>query len=641
MLRGLAQLAHRAADLGDRLALLLRGGGDLLHQLAGLLDGRHDLVEQLAGTLCRTHAVAGEVADFLGGFLTALGELAHLGSHHREALAVFTGTRRLDGRVECQQVGLVGDVVDDADLLGDLLHGRDRLRDRLAAITGFLAGLGGHAVGDLGVVAVLRDRSRHQIDRCGGFFHRRSLLAGRLRQALRGGADLVGRTGQGVGRSTHFLDDAGELLAAGIRILLDLIEGALGIAGDALREVAAGQTREHAAHVIDDAGERLAGGVGIGLHLTEGALVVALDALRQVAFGKRAEHAAHVFEDHRGGLHQRVDSGAQLGDRAALAFERNALRQITLAGGGGDGLRLFHGGGQHARGLDLLGDVGGDLDDLEDPTHLVLHRRVDRLDPDFLARLGDALEHIDLRLALVEVTPELGVGVGGRLNRVDEHAVVLADDLVELVAHHREEVLVGRLDVTAQVELDVGVRRVDGRQDAARVLALDFGFGDVVAHAEVLHRLAVVAHDGGDDRIDVIRRAVLGAVLDHAAEDLAAADGGPHLLEDFLGHVGVARGVVAEPDQLVLGVLRDLEEFLVHGQDVALLVRFRHDAGEIHDVGAHLQLGLDGIEPRLDLRQRGLGVDASSFLRLQLVRGGLELIGGLLQFIASNEAGNP
>src|SRR3989344_5000087 len=41
---------------------------------------------------------------------------------HGESVAVLAGTGRFDGRTECQQVGLVGDVVDDADLVGDGLH---------------------------------------------------------------------------------------------------------------------------------------------------------------------------------------------------------------------------------------------------------------------------------------------------------------------------------------------------------------------------------------------------------------------------------------------------------------------------------------------------------------------------------------
>ena len=82
-----------------------------------LLDVRHHLVEQLAGLLRQLHAAAGHFADLLRRHLAALGQLAHLGRHHREALAVLAGTRRLDRRVQGQQIGLVGDVVDDADLL--------------------------------------------------------------------------------------------------------------------------------------------------------------------------------------------------------------------------------------------------------------------------------------------------------------------------------------------------------------------------------------------------------------------------------------------------------------------------------------------------------------------------------------------
>ncbi len=131
------------------------------------------------------------------------------------------------------------------------------------------------------------------------------------------------------------------------------------------------------------------------------------------------------------------------------------------------------------------------------------------------------------------------------------------------------------------------------REDAAGVLALDLGLGDVVAHAEVLHGLAVLAHDRRDHRVDVVGRAVLGAVLDDAAEHLAAADRRPQLLERLLGHVGMPRGAVRRADQLVAAVLRDLDELVVDVEDVALLVGLRDDAGDVHDVGAHLQLGLD------------------------------------------------
>src|SRR3546814_10805198 len=50
-------------------------------------------------------------SDLLGGLH---GERLHLAGHHGEALAGLAGARRLDGRVERQQVGLLGDVMDQA-----------------------------------------------------------------------------------------------------------------------------------------------------------------------------------------------------------------------------------------------------------------------------------------------------------------------------------------------------------------------------------------------------------------------------------------------------------------------------------------------------------------------------------------------
>ena len=170
---------------------------------------------------------------------------------------------------------------------------------------------------------------------------------------------------------------------------------------------------------------------------------------------------------------------------------------------------------------------------------------------------------------------------------------MLADDLLALIAEGLEENLVGGQDMTAEIELDIGIGLVDRIEDAAGVLPLDFGLGNVVAHTEVFHRLAVVAHDRRDHRIDIVGRAVLGAVLDDAAKDFAATDRRPQLLEGLLGHVGRPRGVVRLTDQFLLAVLGDLDELVIDAQDVALLVGLRDDAGDIHDVGAHLQFGLD------------------------------------------------
>ena len=84
---------------------------------------------------------------------------------------MIPGPGGLDGGIEGQQIGLVGDVVDDADPLGDLLHGIDRELDGLTAFHGLLGGLAGHAIGDLGIVGVLVDAGAHLLDGGAGLFH--------------------------------------------------------------------------------------------------------------------------------------------------------------------------------------------------------------------------------------------------------------------------------------------------------------------------------------------------------------------------------------------------------------------------------------------------------------------------------------
>ena len=83
-------------------------------------------------------------ADLLGRLGGLVGQALDLGRHHGEALAGLAGARRLDGGVERQQIGLAGDVVDQADHLADLLRGVGQaldhgvgafgLVDRLAAM---------------------------------------------------------------------------------------------------------------------------------------------------------------------------------------------------------------------------------------------------------------------------------------------------------------------------------------------------------------------------------------------------------------------------------------------------------------------------------------------------------------------------
>ncbi len=68
-----------------------------------------------------------EIGDLLGAGAGALGEVLDLVGDDGEALAVLAGLRGDDGGVEREQVGLLGDVVDDVEDLADLVDLPPRL----------------------------------------------------------------------------------------------------------------------------------------------------------------------------------------------------------------------------------------------------------------------------------------------------------------------------------------------------------------------------------------------------------------------------------------------------------------------------------------------------------------------------------
>ena len=151
--------------------------------------------------------------DLPGRLLRALGELAHLGGDDGEAAAVLAGPGRLDRGVEREQVGLVGEVVDDledaADLLA-LLAQRQRAVaiestrpaiesmaptdavDGDPAVLGVAQRLGGVARDRLGGVGDLRGGGGELLDRRGGLGHRGGLLGGAGRVLLGGREQLAG-----------------------------------------------------------------------------------------------------------------------------------------------------------------------------------------------------------------------------------------------------------------------------------------------------------------------------------------------------------------------------------------------------------------------------------------------------------------
>ena len=101
------------------------------------------------------------------------------------------GPGRLDGGVQGQQIGLVGDVADDQDLLGDFSHGAHRLANGVSPFLGLGAGFVGHPGRVLGMLGVAADRGVDRLQAAGDLLERGGLLVRALRRAGRRSIQLV------------------------------------------------------------------------------------------------------------------------------------------------------------------------------------------------------------------------------------------------------------------------------------------------------------------------------------------------------------------------------------------------------------------------------------------------------------------
>ncbi len=96
-----------------------------------------------------------------------VGEVLHLGRHHRKALAGFTRTCRFDGGIEGQQIGLAGDVVDERHHRADLFERGDQSIDQGHRAVRLAGGLGRDGARIIGLLADLADRGREFFNRRG------------------------------------------------------------------------------------------------------------------------------------------------------------------------------------------------------------------------------------------------------------------------------------------------------------------------------------------------------------------------------------------------------------------------------------------------------------------------------------------
>ena len=124
LLSRLDHLLEFVDDLGEGLVERGREADAAVDALRALLGGEN-------GGVGRGLNLADDALDVPGGARAFDGELANLLGDHREPLAVLARPGGLDGRVEREQIGLLGDVADGLDDGADLLGLARELQDLL------------------------------------------------------------------------------------------------------------------------------------------------------------------------------------------------------------------------------------------------------------------------------------------------------------------------------------------------------------------------------------------------------------------------------------------------------------------------------------------------------------------------------
>src|SRR6266403_4736011 len=238
-----------------------------------------------------------------------------------------------------------------------------------------------------------------------------------------------------------------------------------------------------------------------------------------------------------------------------------------------------------------FGDVGAYSDVLPRFAILSYERDNGRVYPVDRAILGPVLNFAVPNLPVRDGVVHLLKKFFGVVTGV-ENPVILADQLLlgiltdgaELLVHisNRALDISHRHDgVLIESKFLIGQlfeRSLAGNQALFHRLLRPLPFGDVGAYSDVLPRFAILSYERDNGRVYPVDRAILGPVLNFAVPNLPGRDGVVHLLKKFFGVVTGVENPVILADQLLLGILTDGAELLVHISNRALDISHRHDS---------------------------------------------------------------
>lgn len=181
----------------------------------------------------------------LAGIGGTLCQLTDFLCDNGEALAGFTGTRCFDAGIQRQQVGLEGDLVDDADDTRDLggrlldaLHRSDRLAHHFARLFRILAGEVDVVGSCAGVLRAGIDLRGELVEGRCGLFQACCLLLGALGEIGGAATDFARARADVHDAEVHRVDGFFEAFQRRVEILLQLGVFAREVLGDAVAEIA-------------------------------------------------------------------------------------------------------------------------------------------------------------------------------------------------------------------------------------------------------------------------------------------------------------------------------------------------------------------------------------------------------------------
>src|SRR6266567_1823822 len=369
---------HRVSDTFRSTYLLFGSEGNFLNEFGGLTNDARNRIECASGLIgkrCAGFHFLGaffhdndrfvrlgldgldEGRDVFGCAVGVFGELAYFVSDDGETAASFTGASCFNGGVQCEQVGLLSDVVDDVD---DFRNFKRAVAKRLDFFRGGLHGSANalHAVEGVADGTVALFSSVKSAPRSFGaglgvvrnLFHRDGKLfdgARRVRDFLIllrcAGLHFVGSDENVVGASGDFHGSLADALENFSEVVEHVVDGvrdvAEGIVGDfaAKREFAARDLVDDREELRDAALQRLAGFlVGIGFrNFRDGAIqvlrniakfVIRLNVCTCASITRR-----ETFREFGELLDRRDDSAAQAPGQKPTDRERQQHREDDTA----------------------------------------------------------------------------------------------------------------------------------------------------------------------------------------------------------------------------------------------------------------------------------------------------------------------